>query len=365
MLFCEWEACIKKKTLQIFLLCSLIFPLMGAVPGWGAGFGDKVAFLKNGEIWVVDLDGGNIRRITDTGGKIEDFLFSPFLRYLAYSKRIKTVEEPGLWEKGEKPPQRSVCSIVIQDLRNQKTIYEMVPPEGEWIHSDKWMPKERLLGHSSSGFDVSGFFLVDARRGRQNELEYEQGARLLEADFAPDDSLQAYVKDTGVGKDFKTNLFLVDLKTNAERLLLSKRSLLSPKISPDKAWIAFFEVQYQEKIGFDNLWVYDIRKDSLEKLYHGPAKPKSGGVNDLTGSPDGRHIAVSFPSETIVLEIGNPVNVHRVRGNDLSWVSNRSVIYSRENRIYKYRLDTRETDLFLENAAKSVFLNSPQEMQGP
>lgn len=162
-----------------------------------------------------------------------------------------------------------------------------------------------------------------------------------------------------MGKDFETNLYLVDLKTKAERFLLSKRSVLSPQISPDKTRLAFFEVEEQEKRSFDNLWVYEIQKDLLKKLYHGPAKPKFGGVSDLAWSPDGQHIAITFLSETLVLEIENPAHVHRVGGKDLSWVSNHRVIYSRENRVYEYRLDTRKTDLFLKNAVKPVFLTSP------
>ena len=345
--------------IQIVLLSIFIFLPAVEIPAGDEGFGGKMAFLRSGEIWLANQDGGNIRRITGTGGKVEDFLFSPSLHYVAYSKRMKTVEEPGLWEKGEKPGQRSVCSIVIFDLKVIKPRNETVPPEGEWIYFDKWMPKDRLLGHRSSGFDVSGFFVLDARTGLQSELDYPQGHRLLEADFTLDGFLEAYVKDSGLGKDFKNSLYLVDLKTNAETLLLSKRSVLSPKISPNKNRIAFFEVQYQERKGFDTLWIYDIFKNLLKKLYHGPAKPKFGGVSDLMWSPDERHIAISFPSETRVLEIEHPVDVHRIQGKDLSWVSNVSVIYSRGERIYGYRLDTRKANLFLENATKPVFLPSP------
>jgi WD40 repeat protein len=349
----------KKAVIQIFLLSFLIFLPPGADPAEDMRFGDKIAFLRSGEIWVADQGGGNIRRVTDTGGNVEEFLFSPSLKYVAYSKRIGTAEEPGLWEKGEKPPQRSVCSIVVLELKGLKPKSEMIPPEGEWVYPDKWMPKERLLGHRSSGFDVAGFFVIDSPEGPARGLDYHQGSLLVESDFALDGSLQAYVKDTGVGKDFRTHLCLVDLRTNTDRLLLSKRSVLSPKISLDKTRIAFFEVEYQEKKGFDNLWVYDIPKDLLKKLYHGPAKPKFGGVSDLAWSPDGRYIAVSFPSHALLLEIENPAYVRRVQGTDLSWVSNHTVIYSLENRVYGCSLDTGKASLLLENAVKPVFLASP------
>lgn len=120
-----------------------------------------------------------------------------------------------------------------------------------------------------------------------------------------------------------------------------------------------WNLKYQEKKGFDNLWVYYIQKDLLKKLYHGPAKPKFGGVSDLAWSPDGWNIAVFFPSHTLLLEVENPTHVHRIQGKDLSWVSKHSVIYFQENRVYSYRLNARKADLFLENAAAPVFLTSP------
>ena len=67
-------------------------------------------------------------------------------------------------KRGESSPKVGL-RIAILELRNQKIISETVPPEGEWIYLDKWMPKERLLGHRSSGFGVSGFFVIEALEG--------------------------------------------------------------------------------------------------------------------------------------------------------------------------------------------------------
>lgn len=81
------------------------------------------------------------------------------------------------------------------------------------------------------------------------------------------------------------------------------------------------------------MWVCDIQKDLLKKLYHGPAKPKFGGVSGLARSFDEQHIAIFFPSDILVLEIENPAHVRRIRGKELSWVSNHRVIYSRGNKV--------------------------------
>lgn len=38
---------------------------------------DKVAFISEGEIWSMNIDGSNRRQLSKTGGKVEGFLFSP------------------------------------------------------------------------------------------------------------------------------------------------------------------------------------------------------------------------------------------------------------------------------------------------
>ena len=71
--------------IQIVLLSIFIFLPAVEIPAGDEGFGGKMAFLRSGEIWLANQDGGNVRRITDTSGKVEDFLFSPSLHYLPWS----------------------------------------------------------------------------------------------------------------------------------------------------------------------------------------------------------------------------------------------------------------------------------------
>ena len=345
-----------KFTILIFTIVFILCKLGNVAVMEASEFTNMIAFLRNGEVWVSDKDGRGIKQITKTTGKIEDFLFSPTLKYLSYSKIIKYVDEPGLWEEEEKVPQRAVCSIVIMELRNQKLLREIMPPEDDWIYPAKWLPDEKLLFYGASGFDVWGFFEYDIHKGTEEEIDYARGSNLLDTDFHKDGSLMAYVDYSGVGKEFKDNLHIVDLKSNSDKIFVSKKSILDPKISCDKRNVAFVEVEYSEKKGFDNLWIYNIKNGSLKKLYRGPAKAKIGGVSELSWSFDDQHIGMFFSPEALVLEIQNPSNIHKVQGIDFNWIGNKKIVFAQGNNIYLYSLDTRKRELFLKNASKPIFL---------
>lgn len=335
-----------------FVLCHLG---NAAVTGVNE-FASKIAFLSDGEVWVSDKDGRGIKQITKTTGRVEDFLFSPTLKYLSYSQIIKYVDEPGWWEEGEKIPQRAVCSIVIMELKDQKVLKEIMPPEDSWIYPAKWLPDEKLLFYGASGFDVWGFFEYDIQKGIEGEVDYIKGSILSDADFHKGGFLMAYVDYSGVGEEFKENLHLVDLKSNDDKIFVSKKSILEPKISCDETKVAFVEVEYVEKRGFDNLWIYNVTDGSLKKLYRAPAKAKIGGVSELSWSFDDRHIGMFFSPEALVLEIRNPGNIHEIRGIDFSWMRNKEIVFAQGNDLYLYNLDTRKRKLFLRDASKPVFL---------
>ena len=335
-----------------FVICNLVDTIAIEV----SEFANKIAFLRNGEVWVFDKGSQEIKQITKTTGKIEDFLFSPTLKYLAYSKIIKYVNEPGLWEKEEQIPQRAVCSIIIMELGNQKILKEIMPSESNWIYPAQWLSGEKLLFYGSSGFDVWGFFEYDVQKNVDREIDFHEGSRLSNVGFYRDDSLRLYVDDSGLGEEYKENLHTVDLKSKDDKILVSKKSITNPEISYDKSNIAFIEVEYVAKEGFDNLWIYNIKDGSQKKLYRGPAKPKIGGVSQLSWSFDDRRIGMFFSPEALVLEIQNPSNIHKIRGINFNWIGNKKIIFAQGNNIYLYNLDTRKRKLFFKDASKPVFL---------
>lgn len=317
---------------------------------------NKIAFLKNGEVWISDLSGQQMKQITSDSGKVDDFLFSPLLRYLAYAKVIGSADEPGLWDDTEKVSQRAVCSIIIIELETKRIIKEIMPTEDTWIYISKWLPEDRLLYYGSSGFDVSGFYIFNIQKDIKEEIDYNKGSVASCSDYSIGGSLMAYVDDSGLGKDFKENLHLVDIIKNVDRILVSQRSIVDQKISNDKDRIAFIEVQDVGKKYFDKLWVYDIKENSLKGLYQGPANAKIGGVSEISWSFDDRYIGMFFSPEALVLDVKNPGKDHQIHGTDFAWAEYNRIIFAEANDIYLYSLDTRKSKLLFKDAAKPTFL---------
>lgn len=316
----------------------------------------KIAFLKDGEVWISDLGGNQSEQITSDSGRVDDFLFSPSLGYLAYARIIEYRDEPGLRSDSDKVPQVPVCSIVIMDLRTREIMKEIMPPADPWIYMSKWLPDDKLLFYSSSGFDVSGFYTYDLKNDIEKELDYNEGNKALETDFSSDGTLMAYVDESGLGKDFRENIHLVNLKTKVDRVVVSKRSIADQTISNDDNRIAFVEVEDHEAKYFDNLWMYDFRDDSLKSLYIGPALPMAGGVNEVSWSFDDRYIGMFFSPEALVIDTENPGEVHRIEGTHFGWTGNNKIIFVRGNDTYLYDLVTGKSEMLLKGAVKPVYL---------
>ena len=316
---------------------------------------NKIAFLKEGEVWISDIQGKGIKKITNTEGKVENFLFSPTLEYIAYSKINKYVDEPGIWEESE-APKRPVSSIVIKNLIDGTIIKEIFP--SEFIYINKWKSANKLLCYESSGFDVFGFYEYDIPKDIVTQIDYRKASILSDADYHQDGSLVAYVDDTGVGKDFTNNLHLVDNKLNTDTIVVKKRSILDPKISHDKNYIAFFEVEwnYDTSKGRDNVWIFSIKNKSLKKIYTGSSKPKAGSREELAWSFDNQCVGMFHLKEALILDIQRSEHVQTISGTDFHWIINNNIIFSQDMNIYIYLLKDNKKELIHNNATKPIFL---------
>jgi Tol biopolymer transport system component len=348
----------RKSSLKISIVMSFFLLLFVAnSPDRQLGeLSHKIAFLKKGEVWVSDLGGQKMKQITSDSGKIDDFQFSPSLKYLAYGRIIRFEDEPGLWDDTDKVPQCAVCSIKIMNLETGNVIKEITLKEDRWIYISKWLPGNKLYYYGSSGLDVSGFYTYDIQKDLMEEIDYEKSSSILGAEYCADGSLKTYVDDSGVGKEFRMNLHLVDVKTHADRILVSKRSIADHRLANDLNRVAFVEVEDVEKKYYDNLWVYDIKGNSLRCFYRGPANAKSGGVNGLSWSFDDRFIGMFFQPNATVIEVKHPDSCWRIQGSDFSWIDNGRIVFAKVDDTYLYSLETRTSDLLIEGASKPAFL---------
>lgn len=338
----------------------------------------KIAFLRDGDVWIADLDGRNARQVTNTNGNIKEgyspFYFSPTLRYLAYSKFLRYALELDE-EKNEQVPGQPLRSIVITDLTTQKPVTEILPRDGEFIWPDGWLPNDRLLFHEASGGGVGDHFEYDVRQNGQRKLDVEKASQLYGGDFHQDGSLWAYVTDSGLGPQSQQHLHLVDLHSKRDRILVSWRqlgparlapepsslakeapnwrSISAPRISPQKKYVAFVEMEWNavKAEGFHTLWIVDTKDGSLKHLYRGKIPGQ-----EFAWSFDDGFIAIFSSAEPIVLAIQNPANPQKFHGTDCVWVATNKILCAQENSLYLYNVTTRQYQLVLKNAAKPTFL---------
>lgn len=301
-----------------------------------------IAFLKGGEVWTVPPSGGPPTRVTRTGGRVEDFRYSPTGEYLAYSKRIRrSVERP-------------VASIVILRVATGDTLVELKPDDG-WIDIDRWVGT-KLIYHSSAAMEVSGVFEFDAASVTRRELDADAGAIALDSDLSRDGSLLVYQDDAGVGPTFQHRLHLVDTSTGEDRVHLTKRSLMAPAVSPDDSAVVFVEVfgdARDRDQARDRVWVY--RVNGVERMiFEGPVRAKGGG-SGLSWSTDGRRIAMNFGGRTDVFDAAaadTPTLVREYQGTDACWISAAQLLVSSQSGIESIDVDSGRRDLVVAGGAR-------------
>ncbi|MDP2279629.1 MAG: hypothetical protein Q8K51_15575 [Nitrospirota bacterium] len=132
--------------------------------------------LKDGELFEVKKSSSQPVKLTNTKGRVAEFFLSPHKRYIAYSKIVRHMDEPGIWEDEEKIPQRPVYHIVILDLKSKKILAE-IPPQSKsdpFIYMDGWVSDREILLHDADGFAVSVYYAYDLNKKELKKIEWEE-----------------------------------------------------------------------------------------------------------------------------------------------------------------------------------------------
>ncbi len=308
---------------------------------------NKIAFFRDQAVWLANADGTDEKKLTNDTLKVNDFLFSTSLRYLACTIVVGSEMDWGLVDSTETPGQREVYSIIVLDLVTNRIVKKIDYSD---IHFERWLAHNRLLYITASAGGIDGFYTYDPVKNLV--IEIPDGSRASEYDFSSDGHLVAYPDTYG------RNLHLHFMDINKDTVLVSgKHSILEVRISNNAKYISFLDVEPGEKYKyFDNLWLYNRVNSSCILLNKSPAHPKSGSHKYCVWSPDDRYIGMFFPPKAIVVEVENPSEIIPIGGNNFSWMPNDIVLVTLNYNAYVFDLKTKSSKLLIKNAYKAVYL---------
>lgn len=313
----------------------------------------RIAFLKGGELCLSDRTGGNITPVTNTGGEVDDFLFSPTWKYLAVTKTCGYTEGIGYFEDDEEVPQEKVFSVVVLTWPAMDTLTEIVPEEG-WLNLAVWSSPSKLMCTATSGYDVFGFLEYDASTDTRRWVEYHEAHPIVYGNYSDDGELWSYTDYTGLGESLRDRLHLVDRTTGADTVLFEEPKLFFPSISHDKTKVAVVETRKSGDQTFDNIWVYDPDKGEADSLCSWPMIAKSDGR--LSWSTNDSCLGVFYWGTTRAVTLSDPTNVHTVKCWGGCWLEDGGLLSGRGDGIHLYDLRAKTDRLLIDSAKAPVWV---------
>ncbi|MDR0995163.1 MAG: S9 family peptidase [Tannerella sp.] len=210
-------------------------PLSESNAVWMDG-GKSIAFLYDGQIWLMDADGSNRRQVSHYEGGIEGFRFSPDQKKLLFISEIKS----GKSTADIYPDLPKASGRVINDL--------MYKHWDEWVTS---VPHPFLASFDGKAIGAA----TDIMAGEPYECPMKPSDGIEDLAWSPDGKLIAYAsrKKTGKAYALSTNsdIYIYDLASGKTRNITEGMMGydLQPAFSPDGRQIAWIS---QERDGYES-----------------------------------------------------------------------------------------------------------------
>ncbi len=267
----------------------------------------RIAFVREGRIWVVDSDGANARAVTPRGMSPA---WHPSGRYLVYhvidddrhrlvvtdvvtgAQRTLTNEKGSLDNMARISPdgRQVVFSRSVEATAGQTDLFVMpfdggrasriTVARGSINMVPSWSPDGRRLSFQSDRSGRNEIYIADADGTNVSLLTADAfGERNNRADpsWSPDGRLVAYSSDVGGTRQILT----INLRDRAIRQVTSDGRNNAPTWAPDGRHLVFSSTRG----GTEQLWVVDIETARMRQLTRGSSARLAHWSPRLSSTP--------------------------------------------------------------------------------
>lgn len=246
---------------------EIVARLGGGIPGVAS---TQIAFIsgRSGykELWVMDYDGANQRRLTSLGSVVLMPRWSPDASRIAFTCYIRSAT---------RATTAQICMYSMEAGRLMA-----FPMFNGTNSAPAWSPDGNTIMFSSSMYGDVELFTMDTNGRNVKRVTYSNGVDTSPAWNPRTGQQVAFVSDRGG----RPNLFVMNADgSNAERIdLLDRGYVIDPTWSPNGQLLAF---SYQRSHSNYDLYVMDIATRQLVQL------TRDAGRNERPSwAPDGRHL---------------------------------------------------------------------------
>ena len=177
-----------------------------------------IAYLSNGEIWTMHPDGSDRRQLSETGGKVEGFKFSPD------RQKVIILQSIPFYEVIQKNPDDlpKATGRRVTDLMYR-----------HWDHYVESIQHPFIYSVSDKGIAKDG---SDVLEGEPFECPMEPFGGIEQLAWSPDSKTIAYTcrKKTGLEYSISTDsdIYLYNIGTRETKNLCKPANYVAPKIDP-------------------------------------------------------------------------------------------------------------------------------------
>ena len=256
--------------------------------------GTKIAFLCNesgsSQLWEMNPDGTDRKRLSDYDKDIEGFAFSPDEKKVLFISQVKTVNSTA----DKYPDLDKATGVIITDLM--------------YKHWDEWV--EEIPHPYIASFDGKQLTdITDIMEGEPYESPMKPFGGIESFAWTPDSKAVAYTsrKKTGMEYSLSTNsdIYLYDLSTQETKNLTEGMMGYdtTPAFSPDGKYLAWGSM---EREGYESdknrLFIMNMETGEKQDL----TSDFDYSTDELAWSPDGKslYIRSAYQGEIHIFKVG-------------------------------------------------------------